>query len=241
MLYTRYTKLVVAVSDAVRVKLIGQGVPEDRIKLIHDGVDIRRFRPRPKDAHLMEQLGLSKDHFVIGSSGWLGSRSFNCKTLIHAIQELVPQYRDVRLLLIGRGAEKVAGMIEELNLTNRVILPGFTDDMPAMLSLIDLHVQPNSMAALSTAMLEAMAMGKPAVATRVGGHPEVVVDGETGRLCPPGNPKAMSEVIAGMIENRDKLSGMGWTARERVENLFDVDQMTRELEKMYSVLIGGGQ
>jgi len=234
ILYNRLTARIITVSNAAREVLAADGVPRSRMDLCFNGIDTSRFSPRPKDSRTLDQLGLGRETFVIGLVARLGSKSVDAATLLHAFERLAARHPHARLLLVGRGAEGLARLAEQLGIADRVVLPGFVRDVRAMLSVMDLYVQSNVMAALGTAIIEAMAMARPVVATRIGGHPEVVVDGQTGRLCPAGDPAAMAEVISSMIEAPpQQLAAMGRKGRERAEELFDQERMVERIEEVY--------
>jgi glycosyltransferase involved in cell wall biosynthesis len=130
-------------------------------------------------------------------------------------------------------------LAEQLAIADRVILPGFVRDVPALLSVVDVYVQPNIKVALGSALIEAAAAARPVVATRTGGHPEVVLDGETGRLCPPSDPEAMAEAIASLIERPpEELAAMGRRGRERAVALFDQDRMVEAVEQVCTRVAG---
>lgn len=234
LLYVRRTTRLVAISQGVREALIRDGVPASKMDLVFTGIDTSRFSPRPKDPAVRERLGLPQEALVVGLVARLGSKSVDTMTLLRAFRGVAPRYPQARLLLVGRGDRAAAIQAEGLGLTDRVVLPGFVRDVPAMLSEMDLYVQPNVRAALGSAVIEAMAMAKPVLATRTGGHPEVVVDGETGRLCPAGDPDAMAEAITGLMElPREQLDAMGQKGRQRAEELFDQEKMIAQTEAVY--------
>jgi len=236
-LYAHFTTHIVAVCNAVRDMLIDNGIPAQNISVICNSVDPVRFSPRPKDEKLLKELCLSAEDIVVGMAGRLGSSSVDAPTLLRAFQKLRPRYSHLRLLMVGRGSEATAKLAAELGVADGVVLPGFTDDMPAMLSLVDLFVQPNARSALSTALLQAMAAARPVVATRVGGNLEAVDDGSTGRLCPPGDPEAMAGTIAEMIERPAEMEEMGQRGRDRALELFSPERMAQQLEAIYAKVI----
>ncbi|MFP4058393.1 MAG: glycosyltransferase [Candidatus Brocadiia bacterium] len=234
LLYTRLTTRLVAVSGAVRDVLLADGVPADHIEVIFSGIETDRFAPRRPDPRVLEDLGVSPGDVVIGLVARLSSKSVDTRTLMRAFGQLVPRYPGARLLLVGRWSGRVARWADELGITDRLLLPGFTDDVPAMVSAMDVYVQPDVSAGMGSALLEAMAMGKPVVASRVGGIPEAVLDGQTGRLCPPGDPGAMAEAIASILDlPSEQRAALGQRGRQRAEELFDRERMVEQLEALY--------
>jgi len=235
--YGRLTSHLIAVSEAVRDGLVRDGLPSENISIVRDGVDTHRFRPGPKSERVMEEFRLRHEHIVVGAAGRFGSGSMNSETLAEAMHRVAQRMLRVRFLLPGRGNERLRARVDALGLTDRAFLPGFREDMPDLFSVMDIFVQPNVKAALGTALLEAQAAGKPVVATRVGGHPEAVRDGETGLLCPPRDPVALAEAILRLAADEALRRRMGRWAREHIEERFSGERMVRELEALYRGLL----
>ncbi|MFW6163745.1 MAG: glycosyltransferase [Planctomycetota bacterium] len=239
LLYNRRTTRIVAISQAVREVLMTSGVPGTQIDLAFTGIDTARFSPRPRDPGMAGRLGLPDGAFVVGLTARLASESVDAPTLLRAFGQIAPRYPHARLLLIGRGEDAMAKVAEELGIADRVVFAGFVRDVPAVLSVVDLYVQPNRKAALGTAALEAMAMAKPVVATRVGGHQEAVLEEQTGLLCPAADPDAMAEAMASLMERPpEALAEMGRKGRERAVELFDQERMIDQIEAAYRRVAG---
>jgi glycosyltransferase involved in cell wall biosynthesis len=104
---------------------------------------------------------------------------------------------------------------------------------------MDLYVQPSRDEALGIAAIEAMAMGKPVVAARVGGLPEVVIEGSTGRLFPPGDVSALSQAVVQLFQEPAVRLAMGRSGRERARRVFDLDKTMSQLETIYHSILAG--
>jgi glycosyltransferase involved in cell wall biosynthesis len=128
-------------------------------------------------------------------------------------------------------------MTTELGVNRSVVFPGFVDDIPGILALSDIAVLPSLKEAAGGAVLEAMAAGKPVVASRVGGIPESVVDGTTGFLVPPGDSEALSRSIIRLLDDPPLRQQFGKAGRERVEAKFSIEGMVQQYEALYQELL----
>jgi glycosyltransferase involved in cell wall biosynthesis len=129
--------------------------------------------------------------------------------------------------------------VQQLGVADRVRLLGLRDDVPAVLKAIDAFVLPTLEEALGTSFLEAMAMGKPVIGTRVGGVPEVIREGVNGLLVPPGDPQALGGAIVGLLSNIEAARAMGRAGRSIVEREFTVEHMCQRMFDLYSGLLQG--
>jgi glycosyltransferase involved in cell wall biosynthesis len=125
----------------------------------------------------------------------------------------------------------------ELAISDRVIFTGLRSDVPALLSGVDVAVMPSLNEALSNVLLESMAAGRPVVATRVGGTPEALIDGDSGLLVPPGDPGKLAASIATLLNDRVLAERLGRAARHRIADHFSVDRMVQATERLYLDLL----
>jgi glycosyltransferase involved in cell wall biosynthesis len=165
--------------------------------------------------------------------------------LLDALKPLADQGKQFSCLIVGGGGssseEKIAllkGQAASLGLTSRIVLTGLRDDIPEILSLIDIFVLPSLDEGLGRSLVEAMAAGKPVVASRVGGIPEAVEDGTTGILVPPGDAQALAEALSFMLEHPAQTTEMGRRGRERAARLFDEERMVDRICSLYRELLG---
>jgi glycosyltransferase involved in cell wall biosynthesis len=158
---------------------------------------------------------------------------------LRAARILLDEGRDVRFLVIGAvSVEKsykseMEELARKLNLEGNVIFTGQREDVADILRDVDLVVHPSLSEGLSNVILEAMAAALPVVATRVGGTPELVRDGATGLLVPPGNASDLAQAIARLLDDPALARGFGDTGRQRIIQEFSIDRMLRQTEALY--------
>ncbi|HCJ66850.1 MAG TPA: glycosyltransferase family 1 protein, partial [Elusimicrobia bacterium] len=127
--------------------------------------------------------------------------------------------------------------IQNSELKKQILLLGWRNDISDLLSISNIFFLPSREESFPQVILEAMALEKPVVATRVGGIPEIITSGENGIIVEPGNPKALAEAIIWMFENPGKAEEMGKKGKEKVEKYFTIAKMIKETEKIYEKLI----
>ena len=205
-------------------------IPPDRLTTIVNGVDLARFRPDPRSRNPRTP--------AIGCTGRLHAENDHA-TLLRAFARLGTRWPDVRLLLVGRGGEEggLRALGETLGIAGRIQFAGEQADVAPWLARMTVYAQPSRTAGIPNSILEAMASGLPVVATAVGGTPEVVANGETGLLVPPGDPPAMAEALATLLSNPARAEAFGRAGRARVEAHFGEGLMLQRMEALLDRLI----
>lgn len=230
-LYNRKVDGVVAISRKIAEVLVQGGVSKEKICVIHSGVDPALFQRTGRAEP-------SRDETVVGTVAVLEERKGH-RFLLEAAALLKQQGHRLKYYFAGVGSE-MAGLKKlavQLGLAEEVVFMGFVSDVPAFLSSVDLFVLPSLYEGLGVAALEAMAAGKPVVATRVGGLPELVEDQVTGLLVPPKDPGALARAISQLLSQADLLQEMGSKALDRVQRCFSMEQMARKNEEFYYELL----
>lgn len=237
MKYALYRR-VVAVSAAVRDVLIDQGVPEGKISLVHSAVDASSwFSPRSRAA-LDREFGLQPGipagamvaQFVPRKGHWV---------LVQALALLKRRGLAPAVVLFGQGPmrEHVAALAESTGVGGQIRFAGFRDDLHKWLGAFDFSVHPALKEGLGVAALQAGAAGLPVAGGRAGGIPEVIEDGETGILCPPGDAGALARSVTTLLRDPEGAREMGTRARKRIESRFSVDAMVEGNLKVYREVV----
>jgi glycosyltransferase involved in cell wall biosynthesis len=205
-----------------------------RVISIPTGVDLQRFHPQPPDVSLRKSLGVGIQCPLVGAVTFLRPEK-GMEVLIDAVRLIKKTFPAVECLIIGDGAEKPAlsARVRELGLEGCVHLVGFRQDIPALLTLLDVVVIPSFEEGIPQALTQALAMERPVVASAVGGIPEVVKDGVTGLLVPPRNPAILSEKIAILLHNPSVGARMGQIGRQVIQERYSMESMLTETEHVY--------
>ena len=226
----RLSRRIVGVSNDATALCAG----EDRgsahkMTTIWNGIDSTRFAYHgPADAPVaisVARLSPEKDF----------------STLLRAVRIVKQQVPDFRLRMVGNGAEreKLESLTQELELTSEVEFLGERSDVPQLLKQAGFFVSSSKTEGISLTVLEAMAVGLPVVTTAVGGNPEIVEEGATGHLVPSENPEALAAAIIAMCQKRHEWPAMGRTARDRIEEHFEIRKMIRGYEAEYEKWVAG--
>lgn len=229
---------VIAVSRQIEGELIASGVPPDKLHLLHNAIVVERYRRTGQRGALTEVIGQPISSPVIASIGRLSPEKGHAD-LIDAIAIICRRGHKVSLVLIGDGPErsKLIGQVKSLGLEGSVHLPGYLSEPQRLLEEIDLMVLPSHTEGLPNAALEALLMEVPVLATKVGGTPEVISDGETGRLIPPHSPEALAAGIVEFFANTEKWRRMASRGRDVVEANFNFKVRTHKLEAIYTGVV----
>lgn len=210
-----------------------EGCPAAKVRVIPNGVDVARFSPQAADAALRDELRLPAGSPVAGLVAELRPEK-NHRLWLQAAAEIHRQMPEVRFLLVGGGPlrEELESLAAELGLADVVRFAGRRMDVPELLRLIDVFVLTSDMEANPVSILEAMACGKPVIASRVGSIPETVTEGQTGYLVDPGQPSQVAERLAELLRNPQQAAAMGRAGREWVVTNYSVERMVRGYEDL---------
>ena len=231
----RWTDAVIAVSDKGREALLQElpaGVPEAKVKLIYNGVDLERFRPRSEgEVPDSSVLTIGMVAQLAETKGW--------DDFLKVVAGLVAKGHSIRAVACGEGPEreKLERMRNDLGLEGIVEFYGLRRDTPEVLREFDLFLFPSRREGLSVAILEAMATGLPVVATDVGATREQVTDGWNGYICTPGDVDTMIEKTDRILKSPEIRTEMGAHSRERAEKKFSETVMFQETWRLYRELV----
>ncbi len=234
----------IVLSNVGRAFYVEEGMPAERITMIHDALDLTVFNDHLDGRAVRRSLGIPDDAVVVGIVSRLVPKKGH-RDLLYAVAQLSRDLPQVRCVVVGGDPRPREGYLKELKalactlqIQERVIFTGWRNDIPALTSSFDIAVQVSEyLEGFGTSILEAMALGKPVVATAVGAVPEVVEDGKTGRLVPPANLDALTAELRALIMDRALREQYGLAGRERVERLFDQRVQAKAIEALYVRLL----
>lgn len=230
----RMATTVVVSEDLKRFVCMSLGISPRLLQVVYNGVPETELSSEASTTTLREELSIPTDHRIVGVIGSLYPVKGHTY-LLQAIPDIVKAKGNTTFVLIGRGEleAQLRKQANDLGVDRHVRILGFRDDVPRLLRLIDVFVLPSLSEGLSVAILEAMAAGKPVVATQVGGNAELIVDGETGYLVPPMNPSALAAHILALLGDDSLRHRLGDAGRRRVAEAFSLQQMVKSYEQLY--------
>ncbi len=238
-LYRPFVTYYIALSHDLAHYLTDRvGVGRNKVCQIYNGVDAQRFYPADRRQAMTGCPFDDPDLWLVGTVGRMQTVK-NQTDLARAFIEvlrLVPALRKrLRLVMIGDGSlrQPVQALLEEAGCADLAWLPGERGDVPDVLRGLDCFVLPSLAEGVSNTILEAMACGLPVIATDVGGNSELVDDGSTGILVPPGNVPALAAAIAGLADDGKRAAAMGRAGRQRVEREFSLAAMVDQYRTLY--------
>ncbi len=231
--------VLVAVSESVKESLAKQGIPPDRVRVIPNGIDVQSYDRAVERDRIVRELDLPFEGAIVGYVGRLSEQK-GLRELLQAATSVCAQISLAHFLIVGedhvsggRYCRELEQVAVRLGLDRRVRFLGYRADAARLMYALDIFVLPSWIEGMPVTILEAMAAGKPVVATPVGGVPEVVVEGETGLLVPPRDPDRLAEAITFLIKNPEIARRMGEAGRERVRQHFSEQRMIDQVMTMY--------
>lgn len=230
---------IIAVSDFTRRELLQYyKVKEEKIRVIHNGVDVNKFKPASDKRKAKEELGLNPEDIAILSVGRLYARK-GLFTLIESMPAVVRRFRNAKFVISGKGQsnemKKLIAHAEKLGIRDNIIFTGYFPDekLPKLYQAADVFAFSTFYENLPFAVLEALSTGLPVVTTYVGGIPEMIDSGKNGFLVQPFNAKALSDRVLYFLEHPAEADEMGFLARKIILERFDWRFIVKKVLKVY--------
>lgn len=236
----RFTcRRVIAVSQAVKQDLLQSGMPEGKIEVVYNGIDVEKFREQARKGSVKIGPGIG-DNRVVGVVARLepekGHRYF-----LEAAARVLEKVRDVCFVVVGAGslAEELEQVARILGIEEKVIFTGYREDIPQLVALMDVMVAPSLTEAFGISLIEGMCLARACVASAVGGLKEIAGDdGNAALLVPPADAEAIAEKVVFLLENPGFAGAMGSRAALEVERRFGAREMAGKITELYYRIVG---
>ena len=239
----RLADCVLVNADAVKRWLVEDGYDASKIVVIRNGVDLGRFSQPPEPDRIRGEFGVPRDVPLVAVVSRL-NRLKGLEQFLEAAAVVSSRFPEARFLVVGETPpfdptylDDLKTLARDLGIGSRVIFTGVRSDVPALLASVDVAVMPSLNEALSNALLEAMAAGAPVVATRVGGTPEALVDGETGLLVAPEDVPSLAAAVVRLLEAPAWAAHLGRAARQSIADRFSIARMATSTTQLYRELL----
>lgn len=217
--------------------IVKHGADPDAVSVVHNGRDLEKYRSGTATAELRTALGIPPEAPVVGTVGRMVERK-GYYDLLEAWPAVLEAHPNAHLLIVGDGPERegLQARARELGVAETVHLPGTRDDVPVLLDLMDVFAFPSYFEGLPGALLEAMAVGVPAVTTPVDGNAELVTDGESGLYVPVSDPESLGRQIVRLLSSPEYRRELGNRATDVADSQFTLDRMVSDFERLYREL-----
>jgi glycosyltransferase involved in cell wall biosynthesis len=235
--YRYMAEYFIAISHKIKDVMVADGVSAERIFVVHSGIDLKRFEGVTGD-HLIQEFNIEPDEKVVINVAHLAGHKGQ-QFLVRAIPRVVEKFPEVRFFIVGKGEllAELKVLASSLGITRKLVFTGFRSDVGAFYKIADLFVMSSVQEGLGTAVLDALAEGKAVVATDCGGIPEIIRDGQTGRLVEPANPEALARGIIDALRHPELARQMANRGRRLVQNQFSIEAMAENNLAVYRMLL----
>jgi 1,4-alpha-glucan branching enzyme len=237
------SRKLIAVSDFTRRELTQYyGISENRIRVIHNGVDTQKFQPVADKRQVKAELGFNPDDLAIVSVGRLYARK-GLFTLIESMPAVVKRFPHAKFIVSGKGQSdemrKLVSHAEQLGVRESIVFTGYYPDakLPKLYQAADIFAFSTFYEHHPFAVLEALSTGLPVVTTKVGGIPETITEGKDGFMCEPFQPQQFSDRILYLLEHPAEAQEMGALARKTIMDRFDWRIVVKEAIKVYKEVL----
>ena len=230
----------IAISHKIKNVMVNDGIPDSRIFVVHSGIDSQRFISAKGD-HLLVEFNIKDSQKVVINVAHLAEHKGQTY-LVRAIPRVIEKLPDTRFFIVGQGElmENLKETASALGLKKELIFTGFREDVADFYKIADLYVMSSVQEGLGTAVLDALAVAKPVVATNAGGLPEIIRDGKTGRLVEPADPVSLADGIVDMLNRKEAAKAMAAEGQIMVQDCYSIDAMVDNNIEVYKKVLANG-
>jgi len=225
---------VIAISKAIRRVLLTDGMPRQRVACVSSAIDLSQYAPPADSTAIRRAFDLPDDSRIVAMVAQFIERKGH-RTLVEAMPAIIEAHPKTRFVLFGLGPLQTdtEAFVKEKGLAGHVVFTGFRSDLTSLLPGVDVLAHPAYREGLGIALLEAAAQGVPIVAGRAGGIPEIVKDGQTGRLIPPGDADALADAINALLNDPRQRYNYAQQSRAHIATRFSIDAMVEGNLRVY--------
>jgi len=231
---------VIAISRQIEQSLIAGGVSVKNVRTVYSGIDLSEGQVTHDDQAIRRMIGLPSGAVLLGTVANLFPRK-GYEVMLRALPAILRAIPTVHYVIVGSDdhnyADRLKRLAYELKIADRVHIVGFQDPVHPFLAALDLYVHPALMEGFGIAVVEAMAVGKAVVATTIGGLPEVVAQGETGLLVPPGDAESLAATVVSLLEDKVRREQMGRKGKARAQERFSLGASVAHMEQLYGEVL----
>jgi glycosyltransferase involved in cell wall biosynthesis len=225
---------LIVVSKAIERKIREEGRYGAPVSLIYNGVDLQRYNHQQPCCTFREEFGIPEGVPVVGVVARLEAEKGH-RTLIDAWPVVLASHPAAWLLVVGEGSERnsLEAQAASLGISDRVVFTGRREDVPAVTAALDVAVLPSYREAQGLSVLEAMALSRPVIASNVGGIPEMIEEGVSGLMVPPGDCDALAGAIVRLLSDHPLADMLAKRGHDLVHERFCIELMTSSIESLY--------
>jgi len=231
---------VIAISRQIEQSLIAGGVSVKKVRTLYSGIDLFKRQLTHDVQAIRQMIGIPNGALLLGTVANLFPRK-GYEVMLRALPAIVRAAPTVHYVIVGCDdsgyADRLKRLAHELKIADRVHIVGFQDPVQPFLASLDLYVHPALMEGFGVAVVEAMAMGKAVVATTTGGLPEVVAQGETGLLVPPGDVESLAATVVSLLQDQVRREQLGRNGSARAHEHFSLDAYVAQVEHLYDQVL----
>ena len=232
----RYVTQYIVVSEALKDLLEKQsGIPADKITIVYNGVELDLYNPNLNaSSEVRRSLEITDDYAIVGTIGRLVYQK-GLPYFLEAAKHVYSEKKHVRFVIVGHGPEEahLKRLAKSFGISHVCTFAGLRFDVPELLSAFDVFVLSSVLEGLPRVVIEAMAMGRPIVATDIDGVREQLRHNETGIVVPPADPNALAKAILDILDDKNRQKCLGREARKDAERLFDLKATVENVEMLY--------
>jgi glycosyltransferase involved in cell wall biosynthesis len=241
LLMKQYRKPLLAVSENTRQCVIADGISDEDIEVLHNGIDINKWRRKVGTPTLRQELKITNDTFLVGTVARIAQQHKDLPTFYKVAAKIVNKDQRVKFVIVGDGhgneLRKAQQEVVDLGLQDTLFFTGHRTDLLDVYTSLDIFLMTSITEGLPNTVLEAMAMEVPVVSTAVAGVPELVTDRKTGFLAPVRDVDQLAQHVLMLLQDSKLRQNFANAARKRIEDKFSFKERVMKMEEYYKAFM----